>query len=370
MGSRAARWLERIVPIVPLAWLAMLFLVPLGFTVVFSFAHATFGGVELGFTLENFREALTGFYRQIFIRTIEFAALRHAALRDRRDAARLRARAQGGALQDAAAGPAAGAVLDELPDPHAVVADHPGAGRAPRRTSSTSCTCTTARSTSSTRRRPSSSASSTATCRWPRSRCTSRSSASAARCIEASKDLGGNRLRTFLHVTLPLARPGIATALLLTFVPMTGEFVIPSILGGDKGVLMGGLISGQYLEAANYPLGSAMAVLVLIVLGVAVALLVALHPRLRRGAVMRVLLGRRFGSWSDRGLALWSVAVFAFLFAPIVTAVVYSFNEGVFGKQTATVHRHDDVVVLGRPGTTRRCVRPSRPASAWRWRSP
>jgi len=55
---------------------------------------------------------------------------------------------------------------------------------------------------------------------------------------------------------------------------MTGEFVIPSILGGDKGVLMGGLISSQYLEAANYSLGSAMAVLVLLVLGAAVALLV------------------------------------------------------------------------------------------------
>ena len=59
--------------------------------------------------------------------------------------------------------------------------------------------------------------------------------------------------------------------MLLTFVPMTGEFVIPQILGGDKGVLMGGLISSQYLEAADYSLGSAMAVLVLIVLGLAVA---------------------------------------------------------------------------------------------------
>jgi ABC-type spermidine/putrescine transport system permease subunit II len=45
--------------------------------------------------------------------------------------------------------------------------------------------------------------------------------------------------------------------------------------------------------------------------------------------------GARGGSWSDRGLALFTVAVFVFLFAPIVTTVVFSFNEGVLGRQTA-----------------------------------
>jgi ABC-type spermidine/putrescine transport system permease subunit I len=70
-----------------------------------------------------------------------------------------------------------------------------------------------------------------------------------------------------------MARPGIATAILLTFVPMTGEYVIPALLGGDKGVLMGGAIASQYLEAADYPLGAAMSVLVLAVLSVAVVVL-------------------------------------------------------------------------------------------------
>jgi len=96
---------------------------------------------------------------------------------------------------------------------------------------------------------------------------------------EASKDLYAGRLRTFLHVTLPLARPGLAAGILLTFVPMTGEYVIPSLLGGDRGVLMSGLIGEQYLQAQNYPLGSAMAVLVLAVLGASVFLL----ARLTRG---------------------------------------------------------------------------------------
>jgi ABC-type spermidine/putrescine transport system permease subunit II len=46
--------------------------------------------------------------------------------------------------------------------------------------------------------------------------------------------------------------------------------------------------------------------------------------------------GARGGSWSDRGIAIWTVAVLVFLFAPIVTAVIYSFNRGTLGKQSAT----------------------------------
>jgi ABC-type spermidine/putrescine transport system permease subunit II len=47
------------------------------------------------------------------------------------------------------------------------------------------------------------------------------------------------------------------------------------------------------------------------------------------------LIGTRGGSWSDRAIAIWSAAVYVFLYAPIVTAVVYSFNQGVLGKQSA-----------------------------------
>jgi len=80
-------------------------------------------------------------------------------------------------------------------------------------------------------------------------------------------------------VTLPMARPGIATAVLLTAVPMLGEMVIPKLLGGSRGVLMGQAISSQYLQSQNYALGSAMAVLVLI----AVAVVVAALARLTKG---------------------------------------------------------------------------------------
>jgi len=97
--------------------------------------------------------------------------------------------------------------------------------------------------------------------------------------IEAGRDLGASPWKTFLNVILPLSRPGIATSVLLTGVPMLGELVIPTLLGGGKGVLMGQAISSQYLSSQNYALGSAMAVLVLI----AVAVLVGLLARLTRG---------------------------------------------------------------------------------------
>jgi spermidine/putrescine transport system permease protein len=270
MGSRAARWLERIAPLVPLAWLVTLFIAPLGFTVVYSVSHPTFGGVQFGFTLENFRQALSGFYLTIFERTIEFAAFgtllclivaTPLAYTLARKSGRYKTTllvlllvpfwtsflirtlswqillAPGGHVQAILNGLHLHHGLLDILDTQTAVFIGIVYGYLPL--------SAIPLFVAFERIRP--------------------------EVIEASKDLGGNRIRTFLHITLRLARPGIATAVLLTFVPMTGEFVIPQILGGDKGVLMGGLISSQYLEAANYSLGSAMAVLVLIVLGLAVA---------------------------------------------------------------------------------------------------
>ncbi len=58
---------------IPAVWLAAFFLAPLGFTVVFSFGHSTFGDVRLGFTWANYATALSGFYGATFLRTIVFA---------------------------------------------------------------------------------------------------------------------------------------------------------------------------------------------------------------------------------------------------------------------------------------------------------
>lgn len=108
---------------------------------------------------------------------------------------------------------------------------------------------------------------------------------------EASRDLGASRLQTLFGVTLPLATPGVVAGSLLVFVPLMGEYVAPALLGGARGVMAGGLVASQFLEAQHWALGSAMAVVLVgvILATVAVLSLVALAGRTllrRRRAVV------------------------------------------------------------------------------------
>lgn len=80
---------------------------------------------------------------------------------------------------------------------------------------------------------------------------------------EASKDLGANRWKTFRQVTLPLASPGIIAGLLLVFIPLTGDYITASVLGGAKGNMVGRLVADQFLVAQNWALGSASAVVLI-----------------------------------------------------------------------------------------------------------
>jgi spermidine/putrescine transport system permease protein len=89
------------------------------------------------------------------------------------------------------------------------------------------------------------------------------------RLREASKDLGASPWDTFVHVTLPLAMPGVVAGTFLVFIPLAGEYVTPTILGGVRGIMAGSLIASQFLEAQHWALGSAQAV-VLIALVLAV----------------------------------------------------------------------------------------------------
>jgi spermidine/putrescine transport system permease protein len=103
---------------------------------------------------------------------------------------------------------------------------------------------------------------------------------------EASKDLGAGPFRTFVAVTLPLAAPGIIAGLLLVFIPLMGEYVTPSLLGGAKGIMAGGLVVSQFLEAQNWALGSAMAI-VLIGLTLATISVIAIVCLIGRYAIHR-----------------------------------------------------------------------------------
>lgn len=83
---------------------------------------------------------------------------------------------------------------------------------------------------------------------------------------EASKDLGAGRWTTFVRISLPLARPGIIAGVLLVFIPLMGDYITATVLGGAKGSMVGQLVASQFQTAQNWALGSAMAVLLIIVI--------------------------------------------------------------------------------------------------------
>jgi spermidine/putrescine transport system permease protein len=93
---------------------------------------------------------------------------------------------------------------------------------------------------------------------------------------EASRDLGAGRWRTLTSVTLPLAFPGIAAGCLLVFVPLMGDYVTATVLGGAKGNMVGQLVASQFQTAQNWALGSAMAVLLVVLIAATVLVAAAL----------------------------------------------------------------------------------------------
>ena len=90
--------------------------------------------------------------------------------------------------------------------------------------------------------------------------------------LEASLDLGATQWRTFWSVTVPLARPGIVSGLILVFIPALGTFLISDLLGGPDSQLIGNVVERQFKAANNLPLGSALSFLLLYVTFAALAL--------------------------------------------------------------------------------------------------
>ncbi len=83
---------------------------------------------------------------------------------------------------------------------------------------------------------------------------------------EAAADLGAKPTIAFLTVTLPLTLPGIIAGSLLVFIPATGEFVIPDLLGGGNVLMIVRILSDEFNANSDWPLASAVAIVLLIVL--------------------------------------------------------------------------------------------------------
>lgn len=100
--------------------------------------------------------------------------------------------------------------------------------------------------------------------------------------LEASKDLGADRVRTFLQVTLPLSAPGVISGCLLVFIPVMGEYLIPVLLGGGKTYFLGNALADLFLQSRNWPFGSAIGTAFVAIMLVVVGIYTWLTGRLAR----------------------------------------------------------------------------------------
>lgn len=102
--------------------------------------------------------------------------------------------------------------------------------------------------------------------------------------IEAAVDLGCHPVKAFWTVTVPLALPGIVAGCLLVFIPAAGEFVIPDLLGGSDTVMIGRMLWVTFFNNRDWPLASAVAVVLLLLLVVPIVLFQRRQARALRGS--------------------------------------------------------------------------------------
>ncbi|WP_111718590.1 ABC transporter permease [Homoserinimonas sp. OAct 916] len=86
------------------------------------------------------------------------------------------------------------------------------------------------------------------------------------RLIEAATDLYASGFRAFRRVTLPLSLPGIVSGMLLVFIPAAGDFVNAQLLGSVETQMIGNVIESQYLRALDYPMASALSVILIVLI--------------------------------------------------------------------------------------------------------
>jgi len=93
-----------------------------------------------------------------------------------------------------------------------------------------------------------------------------------ASLLEAAEDLGCSRLTAFWLVTVPLSKNGIIAGCFLVFIPVIGEFVIPSLLGGSRTLMIGKVLWEEFFNNRDWPVASAVAVILLLILIVPIVL--------------------------------------------------------------------------------------------------
>lgn len=101
--------------------------------------------------------------------------------------------------------------------------------------------------------------------------------------LEASADLGANPVQAFLRVTLPLSLPGVINGITLVFLPAVSSFFIPKLLGGGQYFLIGNLIENQFITVGEWNFGSAISMIMAVIMMLLMMLVRKVEVRNRGG---------------------------------------------------------------------------------------
>ena len=88
--------------------------------------------------------------------------------------------------------------------------------------------------------------------------------------LEAASDLGDSAFRRFWRITFPLSFPGVLAASMIIFIPTTGDFITPRLVGGSEGIMVANLIQVMFGKANNWPLGSSLAIITMTIVTLSV----------------------------------------------------------------------------------------------------
>jgi putrescine transport system permease protein len=106
-----------------------------------------------------------------------------------------------------------------------------------------------------------------------------------ATLLEAAADLGATPWKAFLHITWPLSIPGVIAGAMLVFIPAVGEYVIPTLLGSANQLMIGRVLSDEFFANRDWPVASAVAILMLLLLFVPILIFQRYNQReLEQGA--------------------------------------------------------------------------------------
>lgn len=152
--------------------------------------------------------------------------------------------------------------------------------------------------------------------------------------LEAAADLGESPVRTFFRVTLPLSMPGVIAAAVIEFIPTVGDYLTPVMVGGPRGMMFGQIIAAQFGEANNWPLGSALTIIMMMTITAIVFTFIWVA---QRGTVRRREMEASFASTGRDSagggrygfLFLYVVLYLLFLYIPSLMLPVFSFNDSI-----------------------------------------